>query len=135
MREGTGFCGRQGGVLLAADPSPDGPGLNARPRLGRGWVRKEVKWKETMSNMICINIKNGGDRHRTVTVEDLYALHTTRYPLVEGVLGPLEGKSIHVTGDGTLRGVASPGPGYIRVFSPERVSRTLTVGEGDCIDV
>lgn len=88
-----------------------------------------------MSDMICVHIKNVGDRYRAVTVEDLYALHTTRYPLVECVLGPLEGQSIHVTGDGTLRGVAPPGPGYIRVFSPNRVSRTLTVGEGDCVEV
>jgi hypothetical protein len=88
-----------------------------------------------MSNMICIHIKNDAEGYRTVTVEDLYALHTTRHPLVDRVLGPREGQSIYVTGDGTLRGVASPGPGYIRVFSPDRVSRTLTVSEGDCVKV
>jgi hypothetical protein len=86
-----------------------------------------------MLNRMCIHLKNGGEEDRTVTVEDLCALHLPRYPLTEGVVGPREQRSIDVTRNASLPGMASPGSGCIRVFSPHRIPRTLTVCEGDFV--
>jgi len=88
-----------------------------------------------MSNRLCIHLTNGGDEDQTTTVKDLYALYLPRYPLREGVLGPREHRSIEVTGDALVPGMASPGSGCIRVFSPQRVPRTLTVREGDSVAI
>ena len=88
-----------------------------------------------MSNSFCIHLTNGGDENQIATVEDLYALHLPRYPLKEGVLGPWERRSIEVTRDASVPGMASPGSGCIRVFSPHRDPRTLTVREGDCVAI
>ena len=67
---------------------------------------------------------------RIATVEDLYALHLPRHPLMEGVWGPRERRSLEVTRHVSLPGTTSPGSGCICVFSPHRMPRTLMVREG-----
>ena len=88
-----------------------------------------------MSNLICIHLANRAQGCRTVTVEDLCALHLPRYPLVKGVLQPLERRPIQVTCNAPFPGVGSLGSGCIRVFYAEGGSRTLTVCEGDAVEL
>jgi hypothetical protein len=84
-----------------------------------------------MSNRLCIHLTNGGEVERIATVEDLYALYLPRYPLIEGVLGPREHRSIEVTRDAPVPAITLAGSGCIRVFLPHRVPRTLTSGKRD----
>jgi hypothetical protein len=49
------------------------------------------------------------------------------------VLGRREHRSIEVTRDASVPGMAAPGSGCIRVFSSHREPRTLTVHEGDFV--
>ncbi|HEY0793347.1 MAG TPA: hypothetical protein VGD78_19950 [Chthoniobacterales bacterium] len=88
-----------------------------------------------MSETMMIHLANHGNVDRVVTVEDLCALHLPRYPLVKDVLRPSEQRPIQVTRDAPFRGPGSIGAGCIRVFYADGNSRTLTVCEGDAVEL